>query len=371
MRHLSRLAVLAITVACSQQSSQKPGGDNADEGRGDLALEALDAALGHAYCATLFAPEGDSPSLCCVQADIDLVFQNFDSKPANLAECEALVKKHASVAETIEKAVDTGRVTYDAERADACVALMERRPCDVLAAQIKNRVFDAPGYLGLSTVPLFCTLENIDVLTPTATAETGCTEDFQCTAGNFCNRPPLECKVVQDAPRQDAECDGTAPDRNGVCRRPNGQFAPKVCCEGVVVDCTGEAPPGKCEALPTEGKPCNGPCADGQTCSGFGENPTCTKKLADGEQCFFPGECVNTCVKTELNGIGTCGVDAPTCAGPSVDTCKQAEAEIKTAKGGECINVIEQDPPIDGCESFLPMVSACCGIHDDGFAFCF
>lgn len=308
-------AALTALAACGGSTTDPSGDDNLDEGGDAIALEALDARLGHAYCATLFSAKGDKPSACCTAEDVGLVFSNFPSTPVNLAECEALVAKHASVAQTIREAVDAGRARYDAAAAGDCVAAMEARPCDVLAAEIQNRVFEAPFYLGLSSVPLFCTGEGIGVIEPTATADTGCTEDFHCAAGSFCNREPHECTVVSDgSDKQDAECEGTAPDRNGVCRRANGQFAPKVCCEGVVVDCSGEAPPGKCEPLPAAGKSCNGACADGLACNGFPVEPTCVAKLPDGQPCFFPGECQNTCVKTELNGTGSCGIDAPVCA---------------------------------------------------------
>ncbi|MBT8493658.1 MAG: hypothetical protein KJO07_11410, partial [Deltaproteobacteria bacterium] len=58
-----------------------------------------------------------------------------------------------------------------------------------------------------------------------------------------------DCNPQNQLAASPAGCEGAAPDSNGVCRRENGQFAPRTCCEAAPVQVTATAEQLQCTVV--------------------------------------------------------------------------------------------------------------------------
>jgi hypothetical protein len=301
----------SLALACSGSSDIDGPGDNLDETRDEIPLAELGEALATAYCTQMFGDTQAGTTPCCSPTDLAQIFPpEFlppDQLATDVASCKAFYARHAMLADHLQRGVDEGRLVYDASAAAGCVNQISSS-CQ-FGADVTDPLFQSTWWIA-PALPSFCD----GVAKPTGSG--GCLEDIDCAEGTFCNRPPIECVEVPpgDGPLPtDPVCDGADLDDNGVCRLPNGRFAHKTCCAGVTLDCSGEAPPGKCEQRVKLGASCDDArCELGLACPVFELERVCEPPRANGEGCDIGSECESGhCEKADLNDPNATCAPAP------------------------------------------------------------
>lgn len=259
----------------------------------------------------------------------------------------------------VQKAVAAGRLTYDADKARACVDGIQNTPC--LSASISDEV-QATCYAALQ-----------------GTVQKGaeCSFLFECAVGSCQLSDEGTCPGVCPTEEQVSglgqpcsnfrypKCDERAGLRcsGGTCVQPAGQGADCIdnngCTSGFVCIYKDGAEMGTCTPLAKEGSGCSedASCAAGLFCTG---DNICSPRLAEGKPCGLAPDDIDAALRgSECQEGLTCkGSALDTEGNPIAGTCTKVSAE-----GGACQAAPENTQIfLTGCQDGLDCNGGTCAL---------
>ena len=260
----------------------------------------------------------------------------------------------------VQKAVAAGRLTYDADKARACVDGIQNAPC--LSGNISDEV-QATCYAALQG---------------TVQKGAACSFLFECAAGTcqlsdegtcpgVCPTEELVSGLGQQCSNfRNPKCDERAGLRcsNGVCVQPAAEGASCIdnngCKSGLLCIYKDDAAEsGTCMPLAKEGSHCqdDAECAAGLFCTG---DSICSPRLAEGKPCGLAPDDIDAAQRgAECQDGLTCkgsGLDSE--GNPIAGTCSKISAE-----GGACQATPENVQLfLTGCQIGLDCTNGACAL---------
>lgn len=198
---------------------------------------------------------------------------------ATIGDCRAYFERTESSNASLAAAIAAGKVRYDSDAAEACIAAFDALDCD----------FADQGPDALAPCD--------EVFTGTLRNGSPCAFDTECTSGQ-CYAPDCTdtcCTGTCDDPRVypglgepcTTICDGDLfCNYDQICQAPLSEGEPcnsfTVCAQPLVCD-------SYCQMPPARGEPCNGYCAtEGDVC---GPDLLCVPARVAGDDCATLSEC--------------------------------------------------------------------------------
>jgi hypothetical protein len=242
-------------------------------------------------------------------------------------ECRTYYDRSRPSDKSLTAAVDHGRIAFDADQLDACIAAYDALPCDTTQQDLS-----ACSNIFTGTVP-----ENGD-----------CAFDLECTSGRCIVPDCLDacctgsCGPARPYPGLDEPCSSICAESlycgyDGICHAPLPANAPcgiyDVCDAGLYCRPSTML----CEPVPHLGEPCETVCAEeGSTCNASAQ---CVAAGTEGDPCTATGDCSNYYV---------CNPDAHTCTlmPELMRSDNGTPCDVSTQCKSHYCNLTCQEPPV-------------------------
>jgi hypothetical protein len=223
------------------------------------------------------------------------------------ASCATSTNSSADDIAALKHAQDLGRLSYDADKAGACVDAIRNASCDL--SSLGNAIADTCGAVFVGLVADGGTCFDDKECVSTSCSQQSCTPGT-CCAGT-CVAKPADVPIGGDCSTgscvDGAHCQFDAQTQTQTCVADiaeGGACQFGSCADGLYCDVPSGMSSGTCKKFPAEGEACTNQCAriddycDATTMK-------CAKRHATGEACTADG---NECAGYAYCNNGTCAV---------------------------------------------------------------